>query len=98
MREPRDRAQRIPESRRAVRTLREVAERFEAVAFAIDRMPHRNERSRFGKEQKQHAVDDGEGLFEAVGIEPDPATPAVADEGAKHISRCVEYTGAQRFA
>ncbi len=67
VREARDRPQRIPQSRGPLRSLRHVAQHLEAVALAVDGMPQRHERTRFGEQQKQDAIDDGQRLLEGVG-------------------------------
>ena len=66
VREAGDRAQRVPEPRLPPASLGGIAQTFEAVALAIDGMPQRHERARFGEQQEQHAVDDRQRLLEAV--------------------------------
>ena len=66
MREPSNRAQRIPRAERTWRSLRRVAQRLDAVAVAIDRVPERHEHARFGEQEKEDAIDDRERLLEAV--------------------------------
>ena len=64
VREPRDRLQRLPQARHLARTLRALAQRFDCVALAIDRMPVGHEVARLGKHEEEHAVHDGERLVE----------------------------------
>ena len=66
MREARDRAQRVPESgcRPAQSSAR--AQRLDAVALPVHRVPQRNQQSRFGEQQKQHSIHDRQRLLEAV--------------------------------
>ena len=88
MRKPRDRTQRVPEAGCVRRLLGRVAKPLEAVALAVDRMPQRHERARFGEQQEQHPVDDGQRLLEAVLDRDDPAAAFAArlrpDRKARH--------------
>ena len=52
VRQPVDGADRVPEAGCASRAFRRRAQRFDAVALAINRMPQRHQASCFGKEQK----------------------------------------------
>ena len=95
MREAGDGAQRVPEARRVRCLLGRVAQPFEAVALAVDRMPQRHERARFGEQQEQHPIHDGQRLFEAV-LHRDLVT--VSDQRAQHFGRRGEHAVAQRAA
>ena len=65
VREARDRAQRVPEPSAGCGRSAAVAQRLDAVALAVDRMPQRDEAARFGEQQEQDAIDDRERLLEA---------------------------------
>ena len=58
--EPRDRLKRCPRSPRRPRLGQPRAKRVDAVAAAVDGMPHRHQLSRLGKQEKQRAVDRGQ--------------------------------------
>jgi hypothetical protein len=55
------------------------AKGFDAVALAVDWVPHRYERSCLGKQEKYHPVDDGQRLFEGV-LESDRRSRPTGDE------------------
>ena len=106
-----DRAQRVPESRRRRRTFGDVAQRFEAVALAIDRVPQRHECARLGKQQKQDAIDDRQCLFEPAVDVHGPESRLRArrygrpsdrgprhEEGPQHLARRREHAVAEQSA
>src|SRR5262245_34311011 len=63
-------------------------------------MPEWNERPGFGEQQEEHAIDDRQRLFEC-GFRPGGASslaPAVHEQRAQDVRRCVEYAVSQRLA
>ena len=110
VRQARDRAQRIPEARGRAVPLRDVAQRFEAVALAVDRMPQRHQRARFGEQQEQDAIDDRERLLEGdVEIDAPAGTyprggrlrarrGSAKNQRLQHFARRGEHAVAQRPA
>ncbi len=87
-------AQRIPETGCRRKPLRGLAQRGDAVVVAVERMPHRHERAGFGEEQKQQAVDDGQGLIERV----DAVATSTARQRSQQPLGRVEYPVAQTAA
>ena len=100
MREPRHRAQRVPQTGGARRSLRIVAHRLDAVALAIDRVPERDERARLREQQKQDAIDDRQRLLERLVDRDRAIAPArsPARQRAKDFGRRRQHAVAQRTA
>ena len=65
--EMRDGAQRLPQAGRTARLLSARAQRCQAVAVAVHRVPDRDKSPRLREEQEHDAVDDGERLLEGIG-------------------------------
>ena len=95
--EPRHRLQRLPQPARRAETLGQVAQRLDRVAVAVDRMPERHQAARFGEQQEQQAVDDGQRLF--VGAVQPRSVPARSAAGPAEGGRAARgLPGARRAA
>ena len=86
VRQPCHRPQRVPQPRRRRGSLREIAQRLEAVTLAIHRMPERHELARLREQQKEHPIDDRQRLFEAVADRRQPRGGPAGDERLQHIA------------
>ena len=76
------------------RTLRALAQRFDGVALAIDRMPVGHEAARLGKHQEEHAIHDRERLVE----QPREVVPAAFVQAAEQVLHRLDDADAQRSA
>ncbi len=75
-----------------------VAERLDAVALAIHRMPQRHEPARFREQQEEQAIHDRERLLEgSVDIGCD-ARATSNHQGLQHVSGCSQHAFPQRPA
>jgi hypothetical protein len=92
-----DGAKNVPQTSR-VRTFRQKAERFDAVAVAVHRMPQRHQAPRFGKEQKQNPVDDRERLLEGVRWYRRLASPRRPHQCRQHVGGRRQYAILERPA
>ena len=98
VREAGDRSQRVPQPRRRLRTLGRGAQRLDAVALAVHRMPQRDEAAGFREQQEEDAIHDRQRLLERVVewltvMAPAPRRPK---ERAEHVGRCGKDAVAQR--
>ena len=82
--EARHRAQRVPPSGAVRRGSGRCAQRFDAVALAVHRVPQRNERPRLGEQQEEDAVHDRQRLLEAVVERPDGSRSPAAGQRSEN--------------
>ena len=87
--EPRDRLKRCPRSPRRARLGQPGAKRIDAVAAAINGVPHRHQLSRLGKQEKQRAVDGRQGVGVAR-LQIRPAPRRFGDGGGKRAERVAD--------
>ena len=95
VRQARDGAQRVPQSRRIASPLRPSSKSIDAVALPIQRVPQRHEPASLGKEKKQNAIDDRQRLLEGLF---NRTMRAPCDQRAEQIRGSLQNTQLKRSA
>ena len=86
MSKSRDRAQRVPETQRAVWAFGGRAEAVETVTFPINRVPHGNQRPRLCEQEEEDAINDRQRLFKGI-VERYSCPRCWSGQGRKDVSR-----------
>jgi hypothetical protein len=95
--EARNRLQGFPEASGPGRAFRQIAKGLDRIAFAVDRMPERNEAARLGEQQEENAIDDRQRLLVDV-IDASlrrPTWRGTADEAREQFAYCLKHAEPQ---